>query len=77
MKHISNSVWCLYNRLCQVERCFGDETMFFSPRFGKMHVLDVCDTDQTKILEVAADKYNQMYPGCWNDLMDRSIMDEE
>lgn len=46
-------------------------------RYGKPHIIDVSVIDQSKALDIVRDKYNEIYPGLWNDLMDRSIMDFE
>ena len=46
-------------------------------RFGKPCILDISGTEQDKILCLAEEKYNAIYPECWNDLMDQSIMADE
>ncbi|XP_045157531.1 IQ motif and ankyrin repeat domain-containing protein 1-like [Mercenaria mercenaria] len=46
-------------------------------RFGKPHIIDVSDTDQSKAMDMVRDTYNEIYKGLWDDIMDRSIMDFE
>ncbi|KAH3809220.1 IQ motif and ankyrin repeat domain-containing protein 1-like [Dreissena polymorpha] len=48
-----------------------------SLKFGKPAVLDISDSDQEKIMDVASEKYNEIYPECWTDLMDHSIMKDD
>ncbi|WAR23052.1 IQAK1-like protein [Mya arenaria] len=48
-----------------------------SLKHGKPNILDVSDTDQEKILDVAQGKYEEIYPGCWQDMLDLSISQDE
>lgn len=63
------------DQTCIVKLCAIQCIVNFS--FGKPNVIDVSDIDPSKAIDTIRDKYNEIYSGLWNDIMDRSILEED
>ncbi|KAL4221669.1 hypothetical protein ACF0H5_019926 [Mactra antiquata] len=48
-----------------------------SLKYGKPHVIDISDIDQEKALDLIRRQYNEIYDGCWEDLLNMKITDED
>ena len=51
---------------------------FLTNRFGKPTVIDISDNeDQAKVMEMIASKHEEIKPGTWKSIHDRSIFEED
>lgn len=48
-----------------------------SLRFGKPTVIDICDTDQEKIMDLVKSRHDEIKADTWKNIHDRSIFQED